>query len=447
MPHAGRILIVDDEPNALRVLGAIFEAEGYQVEQARDVESAIERLTESDFDSVITDMKMGSKTGLDLFEHILATSPDLPVIFLTAYGSVESAVGAVTRGAFYYFIKPPDYANLKSILAKAVEQRRLKRELSHLKEQLAQGGSPRVICKSPAMREVQQLVEALRDSDTTVLISGETGSGKELVARSLHEGSARRDQPFVVVNCAAIPRELIESELFGAEKGAYTGAVARRIGRVEQAAGGTLFLDEIGEIDLSIQAKLLRVLQDKEIERLGGRERIRVDFRLVTATNRDLGQEVAAGRFREDLFYRLNVVPIQVPPLRQRPEDLPLLIAAFLKEFCGREGKVLNFSNQTQSLLLSYGWPGNVRQLRNVIERMVVLARGKTLLPAALPTEIVAPPEKAAPLTRVAPLREMQEQATRQALEQCGGNKSEVARLLGISRKALYKKLKDFAIE
>ena len=267
-----------------------------------------------------------------------------------------------------------------------------------------------------------------------------------MVARSLHEGSARRAQPFVVVNCAAIPRELIESELFGAEKGAYTGAVARRIGRVEQAAGGTLFLDEIGEIDLSIQAKLLRVLQDKEIERLGGRERIRVDFRLVTATNRDLGQEVAAGRFREDLFYRLNVVPIQVPPLRQRPEDLPLLIAAFLKEFCGREGKVLNFSNQTQSLLLSYGWPGNVRQLRNVIERMVVLARGKTLLPAALPTEIVAPPEKAAPLTRVAPLREMQEQATRQALEQCGGNKSEVARLLGISRKALYKKLKDFGL-
>lgn len=446
MADAGRILIVDDEPNALRVLGAILGTEGYQVEQARDVDAAIERLAETDFDSVISDMKMGSKTGLDLFEHIQSSSPDLPVIFLTAYGTVESAVGAVTRGAFYYFIKPPDYSNLKSILAKAVEQRRLKRELAQLKEQLTQG-SPRVVCKSPAMREVQEVVEAVRDSDTTVLISGETGSGKELVARSLHGGSPRRTQPFVAVNCAAIPRELIESELFGAEKGAYTGAVARRIGRVEQAAGGTLFLDEIGEIDLAVQAKLLRVLQDKEIERLGGRERIKVDFRLVTATNRDLAREVAAGKFREDLYYRLNVVPILVPPLRERHEDLPLLVSSFLKEFCGREGKVLSFSDKAQALLLNYSWPGNVRQLRNVIERMVVLARGKTLLPAALPAEIVAPAAKNPLPARVTPLREMEEQATRQALEQCGGNKSEVARLLGISRKALYKKLKDFAIE
>lgn len=447
MPHAGSILIVDDEPNALRVLAAILETEGYQVAQARDVEGAIDQLAEADFDSVITDMKMGAQTGLDLFEHIQANIPDLPVIFLTAYGSVESAVGAVTRGAYYYFIKPPDYGNLKSILAKAVEQRRLKRELASLKEQLAQGGSPLVVCQSPAMRVVQEMVEAVRDSDTTVMISGETGSGKELIARALHAGSPRGKQPFVVVNCAAIPRELIESELFGAEKGAYTGAVARRIGRVEQAAGGTLFLDEIGEIDLSVQAKLLRVLQDKEIERLGGRERIRVDFRLVTATNRDLAKEVAAGRFREDLFYRLNVVPIHVPPLRERPEDLPLLVSSFLKEFCGREGKVLSLADKTVTELLSYPWPGNVRQLRNVIERMVVLARGKTLLPAALPAEISAPVEKTSMPPRVAPLRELEEQATRQALEQCGGNKSEVARLLGISRKALYKKLKDFAIE
>lgn len=447
MAGAGRILIVDDEPNALRVLAAILGTEGYQVKQAQDVDSAIALLSGEDFDSVISDMKMGSKTGLDLFDHIQAFDSDLPVIFLTAYGSVESAMGAVTRGAYYYFIKPPDYANLKVILGKAVEQRRLKRELADLKAQLAQGVRPGVVYKSPAMREVQELVEAVRDSDSTVLICGETGSGKELVARSLHEGSARRDHPFIAVNCAALPRELIESELFGAEKGAYTGAVARRIGRVEQAAGGTLFLDEIGEIDLSVQAKLLRVLQDKEVERLGGRERIRVDFRLVTATNRDLSREVAAGRFREDLYYRLNVVPIHLPPLRKRTEDIPLLVSVFLKEFCGREGKVLSLGDKTLALLLSYDWPGNVRQLRNVIERMVVLARGKTLLPAALPAEILAPPEKASQSTRVAPLREMQEQATRQALEQCGGNKSEVARQLGISRKALYKKLKDFAIE
>jgi DNA-binding NtrC family response regulator len=446
MADSGRILIVDDEPNALRVLAAILETEGYRVDQARDVESAVAHLAEADFDSVITDMKMGSQTGLDLFEHIQGSAPDLPVIFLTAYGTVESAVGAVTRGAYYYFIKPPDYTSLKAILGKAVEQRRLKRELAQLKRQLAQG-RPRAVCKSPAMREVEAVLEVVRDSDTTVLIGGETGSGKELIARSLHDGSARRSHPFIPVNCAAIPRELIESELFGAEKGAYTGAVARRIGKVEQAAGGTLFLDEIGEIDLSIQAKLLRVLQDKEIERLGGKERIRVDFRLVTATNRDLAREVAAGKFREDLYYRLNVVPIQVPPLRERPEDLPLLITEFLAEFCSREGKVLTLSEKALARLLDYAWPGNVRQLRNVIERMVVLARGKTLLPAALPAELTGPSEAAPAPTRVTSLRELEEQATRQALEQCGGNKSEVARLLGISRKALYKKLKDFAIE
>lgn len=444
MADPGRILIVDDEPNALRVLAAILGTEGYAVEQARDVESAIACLAQADFDSIISDMKMGAKSGLDLFEHVQATDPDLPVIFLTAYGTVDSAVGAVTRGAYYYFIKPPDYDSLKGILAKAVEQRRLKLELAELKQRLGQGSSLRLFFESPAMRGVQEVVEAVRDSDTTVLISGETGSGKELIARSLHEGSSRRGQPFVAVNCAAIPRELIESELFGAEKGAYTGAVSRRIGRVEQAAGGTLFLDEIGEIDLSTQAKLLRVLQDKEIERLGGRERIRVDFRLVTATNRDLAREVAAGRFREDLFYRLNVVPIHLPPLRERPEDLPLLIVEFLKEFCGREGKVLTMSDQAMRLLLQYAWPGNVRQLRNVIERLVVLARGKTLLPAALPAEIVGAAEALPPPTRLGSLRELEAQATRQALEQCGGNKSEAARLLGISRKSLYKKINDF---
>lgn len=447
MADAGRILIVDDEPNALRVLAAILGSEGYEVEQARDVESAIERLSAVEFDSVITDMKMGNKTGIDLFEHVQASCADLPVIFLTAYGTVESAVGAVTRGAYYYFIKPPDYTNLKGILAKAVEQRRLKRELALLKEQLSRGASPRVVCESLAMRGVYEIIEAVRDSDTTVLISGETGSGKELVARSLHDGGPRCGSPFVTVNCAAIPRELIESELFGAERGAYTGAIARRIGRVEQADGGTLFLDEIGEVDLSIQAKLLRVLQDKEVERLGGRERIRVDFRLVTATNRDLAQEVVAGNFREDLYYRLNVVPIQIPPLRERLEDIPLLISAFLKEFCGREGKVLALADKTMTLLLNYSWPGNVRQLRNVIERMVVLAHGKTLQPSALPMEIVGSSATVLGKVQVQSLREMEAQATRQALGQCAGNKSEAARLLGISRKALYKKIKDFDIE
>lgn len=443
----GRILIVDDEPNALRVLAAILGAEGYEVGQARDVDSAIGLLSKADFDTVITDMKMGEKTGLDLFEYIQTHHIDLPVIFLTAYGTVESAVGAVTRGAYYYFIKPPDYVSLKGILAKAVEQRRLKGELATLKEQLAQVGGVRVVCESPAMLDVHEIVKAVRDSDVTVLISGETGCGKELIARSLHDGSSRRGRPFVAVNCSAIPRELIESELFGAEKGAYTGAVARRIGRVEQAQGGTLFLDEIGEVDLSVQAKLLRVLQEKAVERLGGRERIHVDFRLVTATNRDLAQDVAAGKFREDLFYRLNVVPIPIPPLRERREDIPLLVSAFLKEFCGREGKVLSMNDKTMTLLLDYSWPGNVRQLRNVIERMVVLARGKTLSQSALPAEVSGGEKKLPLQIPLLSLRELEAQATRQAMEQAKGNKSEAARLLGISRKALYKKLQDFSLE
>ncbi len=448
MTACAKVLLVDDEPNALRVLSAILQAEGYRVAVAQDVDQAIAQLGQEEFDCVLTDMKMGAKSGLDLFEYVQEHRADVPVIFITAYGTVESAVGAVTRGAFYYFIKPPDYASLKNILAKAVEQCRLKRELATLRRQLAIGKGGRVVCESPAMRAVQLVVEAVADTEATVLLTGETGTGKELVARSLHAGSHRRDRPFVAVNCAALPRDLIESELFGNEKGAYTGAFARRIGRVEQAAGGTLFLDEIGEIDLAVQAKLLRVLQEKEVERLGGRDRIQVDFRLVAATNRDLVKDVTAGRFREDLFYRLNVVPIQLPPLRERAADIPLLAAAFLQEFCAREGKVLALADKTMALLQQYAWPGNIRQLRNVLERMVLLARGKALLPAALPPEILGSGEVAAqPSRQLASLRELEATATRQAMDQCKGNKSEAARLLGISRKALYKKLKDLSLK
>ena len=444
----GIILIVDDEPNALKVLAAIMGEEGYRVITARSVEEALPRFDEIDFDAVITDMKMPGLSGMDLFGILAKKHPDIPVVFLTAYGTVESAVEAMTRGAFYYFIKPPDYLNLKGILSRAVEQRRLKRELFELKQRLAHERKEfRLIGNHPEIRKILDIVDAVRDSESSVLICGETGTGKEMIARSLHCGGAWASKPFVAVNCAAIPRELIESELFGYERGAFTGASTRRIGRVEQAAGGTLFLDEIGELDLSVQAKLLRVLQEKEIERLGSNEKISVHFRLVSSTNRDLSADIEKGLFRQDLFYRLNVVKITVPPLRERRQDIPLLVTEFLREFCARENKVLSVSDEAMNILSCYSWPGNIRQLRNVIERAVVLARGPEIDRRILPEEIVGGEigENRGP-SPMKTMRERELAAVKEVLSRCAGNKSEAARILGISRKALYKRLNDFGL-
>jgi len=443
----GRVLVVDDEASARRVLAAILEQEDYQVLTAGDVDEAGQLLARHDFDAVITDMKMPGADGLQLHEHIKTLYPEIPVIFLTAYGTVESAVNAMNKGAFYYFVKPPDYLNLKSILARAVEQRHLKRELAQLRQRLAGMPSPsQLVGTSRKMQKVYDLVEAIKDSPSSVLICGETGVGKELVARALHYGSVRRDGPFVTVNCAAIPGELLESELFGYEKGAFTGAVSRRIGRIEQAAGGTLFLDEIGELEISLQAKLLRVLQEKAIERLGDNRRIPVDFRLVSSTNRDLHKEVAAGSFREDLFYRINVVRIDLPCLRQRRDDIPLLVSEFVKDFCAQEGKLLVVSDKAMQALCAYHWPGNVRQLRNVVERAVVLARGNEILETDLPDEVYVRDAgfSSGAESAVVPLRELEADAIRRALDECAGNKSKVAKMLGFSRKSLYRRLKDY---
>ncbi|BCR05294.1 sigma-54-dependent Fis family transcriptional regulator [Desulfuromonas versatilis] len=447
--QASSVLIVDDEPNAVRVLSAILNEEGYRVFEARHVDEAVDTLDSHEVDAVITDMKMPGRSGIDLFDHVAEHFPDVPVIFLTAFGTVESAVSAMTRGAFYYFVKPPDFLNLKGILARAVEQRQLKRELHALKQQLAgQDNQPQLVGKTLGIQKVLEVVKAIRDSESSVLVYGETGTGKELVARALHFGSARRNKPFVAVNCAAIPQELIESELFGYEKGAFTGASAQRIGRVEQASGGTLFLDEIGELDISVQAKLLRVLQEKEIERLGGNQRVSVNFRLVSSTNRDLLKEIAAGRFREDLYYRLNVVRIDMPALRERKSDIPLVVSEFLKEFCARENKVLGLSPKVMDIFRNYDWPGNIRQLRNVIERAVALAPGRDITEQELPEEIFQRPYPETERRRAEgkTLKEMEAHAIRQALEECAGNKSKVAQMLGFSRKALYKRLKDYGI-
>ncbi|MGA7828174.1 MAG: sigma-54 dependent transcriptional regulator [Geobacteraceae bacterium] len=441
----GKILLVDDEQNALKVLSAILKEEGYHVLQAQDVTGAQKVLDLNDIDTVITDLKMPGQDGMHLFEYISVRYPDVPVIFLTAYGSVDSAVHAITQGAFYYFIKPPDYKKLKGILGRAVEQRRLKKEIESLKSKLELGKkSEQIIGRTPAMLRVFETVNAVKDSVSSVLICGETGTGKEAIARSLHYQSTRKEKPFIAVNCAAMPGGLLESELFGYEKGAFTGASSRRIGRFEEAADGTIFLDEIGELEMALQAKLLRVLQEKEVERLGNNRKIRVNFRLICSTNRDLSREIKAGNFREDLYYRVHVVRINLPPLRERKDDILLLISAFLKEYCARENKSLEISPEVMELFTLYHWPGNIRQLKNVIERAAVLAKGSVITVRELSDEVRQfDMGRAVVGSAIKPLRELEKTAIRSALLECRGNKSRVAEVLGISRKSLYKRLKE----
>ncbi len=439
MDTSGRVLVVDDEPNAVKVLSVILSKEGYDVVEALNVDGAVRALSKTDVDAVITDVKMPGKDGVQFFEYLNENHPDIPVIFLTAYGTVEAAVSAVTRGAFYYFIKPPDYQKLKEMIVRAVELRRMKRELESLKKRLSDKNGQCFVGNTPEVLRIFEAVESVKEASSSVLILGETGTGKELIARALHYNSYRKDEPFVAVNCAAIPTELMEAELFGYEKGAYTGAHAKRIGRVEEASGGTLFLDEIGELAPSLQAKLLRVLQEKEIERLGSSKKVKVDFRLVSSTNRDLRNEVQSGNFREDLFYRVNVVEIWVPPLRDRKDDIPLLASEFVSKFCAREKKLLSISDDVVRKFHEFYWPGNVRQLKNVIERAVVLAKGNTITLKDLPRELL--PKKSS-WESVKTLKDLQILAIRNALKEANGNKSKAARMLGISRKAFYKRLR-----
>ncbi len=335
----GNILVVDGEPNAVKVLSAILSEDGYKVFESLDVDNAVKLISKKNIDAVITDIKMPGRDGMDLFDYVNENHPHVPVVFLTAYGTVDSAVSAMTQGVFYYFIKPPDYVKLKSILERAVEQCRLKKEIEVLKKKLSEdNGEVRLVGISPEMRNISEIIDVVKDSDSSVLICGDTGTGKEVIARALHYRSKRKARPFVGLNCAAIPRELIESELFGYEKGAFTGAIEKRVGRFEEASGGTLFLDEIGELELSLQAKLLRVLQEREIERLGSNKKVKVDCRLVCSTNRYIQKEVKANKFREDLFYRINVVQIKVPPLRKRRDSCPCsgILAGILRQ--GKKG-------------------------------------------------------------------------------------------------------------
>jgi DNA-binding NtrC family response regulator len=448
MSSRGRILVVDDEPNAVKVLSAILSETGYDVLQATHAKGAIQSVSDNnDIDLVITDIKMPGMNGMQLFEYLNKTHPDIPIIFLTAYGNVESAVDALTMGSYYYFIKPPDYVKLKNIVSKAIEQRRLKNELDSLKQQLSVKDRPDLITgNTKEILRIKEIIKTVKDSESSILITGETGTGKELIARSLHFSSAKADKPFISMSCAAIPRELLEAELFGYEKGAFTGAISRRVGKFESVAGGTLLLDEIGELDITLQAKLLRVLQERELERIGSNKKIEVKFRLISSTNKDLKKEIKAGSFREDLFYRVNVVQIHVPPLRERKEDIPLLVTQFVKEMCTRENKMLIVSDEVMEIFQNAYWPGNIRQLKNIVERAVVLAKGDRITVKELPVEFLGTKKRSEMTGSKLTLKEMERQTMKNVLQECKGNKSEACRILGISRKAFYKRLRDYQL-
>jgi len=451
-----KILIVDDDPGHLAALKTITRSWGYAVQTTDDGAAAVETVTSSAVDLVLMDVRMARMGGIEALEKIKAYNPSIPIIIMTAYSSVESAVEALKAGAYDYLIKPLDFDVLKLTIERAREHAGLKAENMLLKSKLgADFNLANIIGRSSAMKALIDMVAMIAPSEATVLITGESGTGKELVARSLHFNSPRKDKPLVVVNCAAIAETLLESELFGHEKGAFTGADKRHEGRFMQANHGTVFLDEVSETSSTMQAKLLRVLQEKEIQRVGGEEVLPVDVRVVAATNRDLEAEVAGGRFREDLFYRLNVMRLTVPPLRDRLEDIPLLAQHFLEQFASRNRKtVKGFTPLAMDMLLKHDWPGNVRELENTVERAVILLTGEHITEKQLPLTIVQKYSESHGQRTPAPpasngsrsLEDIEKEAIMATLEATGQNKSEAARRLGISRKTLHNKMKSYGM-
>ncbi|MBU1983301.1 MAG: sigma-54 dependent transcriptional regulator [bacterium] len=443
------ILLVDDKPNNLEVLGELLRQEGYTVRVARSGQEALASATALIPDVIVTDLRMPKMDGLEFFKAVHPLDAELPIIFITAFGTVESAVAAMKLGAYDYLTKPLDHEKLKLVLRRALDQRRIIRENRDLRAALrTQNAFDRIVGVSQKMQKLLQLVRTLASSVANVLLQGESGTGKELVAQAIHEASPRRERRLVVVNCSALSESLLESELFGHEKGAFTGATGRKRGWFEVADGGTLLLDEIGEMSSHLQVKLLRVIQERVVERVGGTDPIRVDFRLIAATNRDLKADVAAGRFREDLYYRLSVMSLKIPPLRERREDIPLLVIRFIQQCSRREGKrVTSVSPDVMERLVQYPWPGNVRELENALERAVVVAESEQLTLAMLPEEIQewSPAGRAAlrPLEELT-LEEMERFLIEKTLERTGGNKSQAARLLNVHRRSIYNRLKKY---
>ncbi len=452
MSAKNTVLVVDDDRGHRTMLKTLLSGWNYTVSEADDGAGAIEMARETPFDLVLMDIRMITVSGLEALSEIKTHNPAIPIIIMTAYSSVETAVEALKKGAYDYLTKPLDFDVLRLTMERAMDHTHLKEENRLLKESLGERfDRQNIIGNSPGMVRLFETIAQVAPSEATVLITGESGTGKELIAGAIHYNSERKMGPFVKVNCAALTETLLESELFGHEKGAFTGAHRRKEGQFSLADHGSLFLDEVSEMPLSMQVKLLRVIQEREFARVGGEEVIRVDVRLIAATNKDLAEEIAAGRFREDLFYRLNVVTLHMPPLRERRDDIPLLAQHFLKTFAEKNRKAIKgYTPRSMDHLLRYDWPGNVRELMNAVERMVVLSRADYVDESDLPPAIVeqvgsAPPQlPAQALPADLPLEEVEKASILQTLESAGGNKSEAARRLGITRRTLHKKLKKY---
>ncbi|WP_447879583.1 sigma 54-interacting transcriptional regulator [Serratia fonticola] len=438
------ILLVEDDLSHCTILQALISGWGYRVSVAHNGRQALEQVRTQPFDLILSDVRMAEMDGIAALKAIKSYNPAIPILIMTAYSNVESAVEAIKAGAYDYLTKPLDFDTLQLTLARALEHTSLKSENQDLKQRL-RFDQQNFIGRSEPMRKLLEMIAMIAPSEATVLISGESGTGKELIARAVHANSLRKERPLVSINCAALSESLLESELFGHEKGAFTGADKRREGRFMEADQGTLFLDEIGEVSPLMQAKLLRAIQEREIQRVGSNQTLSVDVRLIAATNRDLLADVEAGRFRQDLYYRLNVVTVDSPPLRARSEDIPLLAMHFLAKFAERNRKtVKGFTPLAMDMLLKYPWPGNVRELENSVERGVILLSGDFISEKELPLSIsqcvdVQPDSQCG--QAIQPLEQVEKQAILAALEQTAGNKTEAAKQLGITRKTLLAKL------
>ena len=444
MPKSA-ILVVDDDAGHRGMLLTLLADWGYRLEGAPDGETAVGLCRSRPFDLVLMDVRMTGISGIEALREIKVRQPDLPVLIMTAYSEVKTAVEAIKSGAYDYLTKPLDFDDLRQAMERALDHAALRHENKALQETLAASlNTGGIICRSQAMRQVMRHLAAIAPSEATVLITGESGTGKELIAKAIHNNSLRRKEAFVAVNCAALTESLLESELFGHERGAFTGAEGRRKGRFQSADKGTIFLDEIGEISTAMQSKLLRVLQEREIQPVGSDQTIKVDVRILVATHRDLARDAEQGRFRQDLFYRLNVVALHLPPLRERPEDIPLLAGFFLKKFAEKNHKqVKTFTPAAMHRLNAHSWPGNVRELENAVERAVVLLAGAYVDERDLPPALTeSATQDSVPLGLT--LEVMERRAIMAALEAANGNKSEAARRLGITRKTLHTKLRVY---
>ncbi|NLK45751.1 MAG: sigma-54-dependent Fis family transcriptional regulator [Treponema sp.] len=442
------ILIIDDEKNIREGLAAALEMDGYNVVLASDGETGLNLVGRGDIDLVITDLRMPGISGEEVLSKVTSESPGLPVIVLTGHGTIDTAVDAMRAGAYDFLTKPLNLDRLSLIVKRALQTRELSLQHRQLKEELDTNKTfESIIGKSAEMQKIFEMVRRVSSSKASVLITGESGVGKELIANAIHNLSPRKDNPLIKVHCAALSETLLESELFGHEKGAFTGAVARKRGRFELAHGGTIFLDEIGEIDQNVQIKILRVLQDKRFERVGGEETVETDVRVITATNRDLEKEIVEGRFREDLYYRLNVVHIHVPPLRERKDDIPLMVSSFIKEFAKENGKnITSIDSQARAALYKYDWPGNIRQLRNSIESAVVMCVGDILtLDDFPPTISQHSSQDIVQIPAGLTLDAAEKIYINETLAANSGNKSKTADVLAIGRKTLHRKLAEYA--